>query len=132
MGFFRDFHRLAMSVCLSVCLSVCVSPPHAIFFQASHWPTGHMTRSQASHWSPSHHPLRGPMWAPEGHMSRVTCHVSCVTYHMSGVTCHYFFNQIIFCFFILKDVKLVGGGSVINRSTPSSIISRYSSIICTN
>ena len=27
-----------------------MSPSHAIFFEASHWPTGHMTRSQASPW----------------------------------------------------------------------------------
>ena len=73
LGWFS--HRVAMSVCLSVCLS----PPHAIFFQASHWPTGHMTRSQASHWSPSPHPLRG------------TSYVSCVTCHMSHVTIFFLF-----------------------------------------
>ena len=28
-----------------------MSPSYAIFFEASHWLTGHMTRSQASHWS---------------------------------------------------------------------------------
>ena len=38
----RFFHRVAMSVCLSVC----VSPSLAIFFKASHWPSGHMIRSR--------------------------------------------------------------------------------------
>ena len=43
-------------------------------------------------------------------MSRVTCHVSCVT-----------------IFLVLvggggKEVKLVGGGSVINGATPSSLL----------
>ena len=35
---------------------------------------------------------------------------------MSGVRCQYFFNL----FFLEKEVKLVGGGSVINGATPSS------------
>ena len=39
----RFFHRVAMSVCPSVCLCV---PFHAFFFEASHWPSGHMTRSR--------------------------------------------------------------------------------------
>ena len=36
-----------------ICMYVCIymSPSHAIFVEASHWPTGHMTRFQASHWS---------------------------------------------------------------------------------
>ena len=38
------------SRCSSACVDVCMSPPSVIYFQASHWPTGHMTRSQASHW----------------------------------------------------------------------------------
>ena len=38
----RFFHRVAMSVCLFVCLS----PSHAIFFEVSHWPLDHMTRSR--------------------------------------------------------------------------------------
>ena len=42
----RVGHRVAMSVCVSVCLSVCVcAPSSAVFFEASHWPSGHMTRS---------------------------------------------------------------------------------------
>ena len=32
-------HRVAMSVCLYV-------PFHAIFFDSSHWPSGHMIRSR--------------------------------------------------------------------------------------
>ena len=31
---------------MSVCLSVCLSPSHAIFFEASHWSSDHMTRSR--------------------------------------------------------------------------------------
>ena len=34
--------RVAMSVCLCVCLS---APSSAVFFKASHWPSGHMIRS---------------------------------------------------------------------------------------
>ena len=34
-----------------VCIFIYMSPSHTIFFEASHWPSGHMTRSQASHWS---------------------------------------------------------------------------------
>ena len=41
-------------------------------------------------------------------MSRVTCHMSRVT------------NIIIIFFVLEKEVKLVGGGSVINGATPSS------------
>ena len=34
-------------VCKSPCPGPwCLSPSHAIFFQASHWPSGHMIRSQ--------------------------------------------------------------------------------------
>ena len=47
------------------------------------------------------------------HMSSVTCHVSHVIYHMSRIT------KYIYTFF-LKEVKLVGGGFVINRATPYS------------
>ena len=39
----RFFHRVAMSV---IYLSVCLSPSHAIIFEASHWPSGHMIRSR--------------------------------------------------------------------------------------
>ena len=67
---------VSMSVCVSVCMYVCMSPVEKTFpFIGEVFSRGHMTRSQASHWSPSPHPLRGPMWAPEGHMSRVTCHM---------------------------------------------------------
>ena len=38
----RVGHRVAMSVCVSVCL---FAPSGAVFFEASHWPSGHMTRS---------------------------------------------------------------------------------------
>ena len=38
----RFFHRVAMSVCQRICLS----PSLAIFFEASHWPSGHMIRSR--------------------------------------------------------------------------------------
>ena len=48
------------------------------------------------------------------HVSRVTCHVSRATCHMSCVTCHIFF------FFFDKVVEFIGGGSVINGTTPSS------------
>ena len=52
-----SFHRIGplgrfgLVVAMCICLYVYMSPSHAIFFEASHWPTGHMTRSQASHWS---------------------------------------------------------------------------------
>ena len=41
------------------------------------------------------------------------CHMSNVTCHMSCVPCQIFF-------FFEKEVKLVGGGSVINGASPSS------------
>ena len=79
------------SHCLSVSMCVCVSPPCEIYFQASHWPTGHMTTSQASHWSPSPHPERAHVGPRGSHvmcrMLHVTCHVSHVTCHVSRVTC---------------------------------------------
>ena len=35
------------SPCPSVCLCVCLfAPSSAVFFEASHWPSGHMTRSR--------------------------------------------------------------------------------------
>ena len=50
------FHQLGLlgrvglvvteSVCVFVCVCVCLSPSHAIFFKASHWPSGHMIRSR--------------------------------------------------------------------------------------
>ena len=43
-------------------------------------------------------------------MSCVTCHLSGVTFQVSGVTC-----LVSYVFFL---VKLVGGGSVINRAYP--------------
>ena len=45
------------------------------------------------------------------HMSRVRCHMSHVTCHLSHVTYIFFY----------KVVKLVGGGSVIDGATPSSL-----------
>ena len=53
-----NFHQLgplgqvgqvvAMSVCLSVCLCVCgFAPLCAVFFQVSHWPSGHMISSRS-------------------------------------------------------------------------------------
>ena len=38
----RFFHRVAMSVYVSIYLS----PFHVIYFEASHWPSGHMIRSR--------------------------------------------------------------------------------------
>ena len=52
-----NFHRIGplgrfgLVVEMSIGIYIGMSPSHAIFFEASHWPTGHMTRSQASHWS---------------------------------------------------------------------------------
>ena len=40
----RFFHKVAISVCLFLFLSVC--PFSCDFFQASHWPSDHMTRSR--------------------------------------------------------------------------------------
>ena len=50
-----------------------------------------------------------------GHMSHVTCHVSCVRCQVSHVTCHV--SQYYFFCVLDKVVKLVGGGSVINGAT---------------
>ena len=52
--------------------------------------------------------------AGDSSVSGVTCHVSCVTCHMSHVTCHFFF-------LLDKVLELIGGGSVINGATPSSL-----------
>ena len=49
--FTESAFRPIQSESRDVRLSVCLSPPREIYFEASHWPTGHMTRSQASHWS---------------------------------------------------------------------------------
>ena len=46
------------------------------------------------------------------HVSHVRCHVSNVTFHMSCVICHNFF------FFLVKALKHIGGGSVINGAYP--------------
>ena len=60
-------------------------------------------------------------------MSRVTCHVSRVTCHMSRVILFFFFYFIyLFFFFLDKVVELIGGGSVINGATPSSLVSPQS------
>ena len=52
------------------------------------------------------------------HVSCVMCHVSCVMCHVSRVTSHTKKKKK------KKDkvVKLVGGGSVINRAIPSSLL----------
>ena len=54
-------------------------------------------------------------------MSRVTCHVSRVMCHVSRVTCH--MSHVFFFVFFDKLVELIGGGSVINGATPSSLFS---------
>ena len=47
------------------------------------------------------------------------CHISGVTCHVAGGRCHV--SCVTFLLFLLdKEVELVGGGSVINGSTPSS------------
>ena len=56
--------------------------------------------------------LREDSLPPTCHLSCVTCHVSHVTCHMPHAACHIFFY---------KMGKLVGGGSVINWATPSSL-----------
>ena len=48
------------------------------------------------------------------HKSCVRCQVSHITCQVSHVTCNFFFS-------FHKLVKLVGGGSFINKVTPSSI-----------
>jgi hypothetical protein len=57
-------------------------------------------------------PVRHQTYSPSflDHVSRVTCHMSRVTFHISRVTCHNFFFD--------KVVKLISGGSVINRAYP--------------
>ena len=61
---------------------------------------------------------------PTCHVSHVKCHMS-VMCHMSSVTCqvsHVFFLSSFFLnIFFYKVVKLVGGGSVINGATLSSL-----------
>ena len=47
------------------------------------------------------------------HVSHVMCHKSRVKCHVSGVTCNFFSSS-----FLDKVVKLIGGGSVINRAYP--------------
>ena len=51
-----------------------------------------------------------------GHVSCVMCHVSRITCHVSHVTCH--MSHI----FLDKVEKLVGGGSVINGASSSSLV----------
>ena len=47
----------------SACPSVCLfAPASAAFFEASHWPSGHMTRS----WPLIGQPPPAPHWPPEG------------------------------------------------------------------
>ena len=67
----------------------------------------------------------------------VTCHVSCVTSgvmcHLSHVTCHmsyfiYLFN--FYLFFLEKVVKLIRGGSVINKAYPSSLLPTAVPVVC--
>ena len=53
-----------------------------------------------------------------------TGQMSCVKYHVSHVTCHMSYVQrrnFLYIYFPDKVVKLVGGGSVINGATPSSL-----------
>ena len=56
------------------------------------------------------------------HMSCITCHVSHVMCHMSCVMCHITHNTCQINYFFYKLVKLVAGGYVINRATPSSFL----------
>ena len=44
----------------------------------------------------------------------ITCHVTSVTCHVSHVTCHNFFIYFV----LVKVLKLIGGGSVINGAYP--------------
>ena len=46
MALGRFFHRVAMSVYVWIYISICLSPFHVSIFEASHWPSGHMIRSQ--------------------------------------------------------------------------------------
>ena len=45
--------RVGLVVEYSVCLFICVSPFHAIFFEACHWSSDHMTRSRSLIGQPS-------------------------------------------------------------------------------
>ena len=58
---------------------------------------------------------------PQQHVTYicVTCHMLHVIFHVSHVTCHmsqFFLLIFFFLFFLDKVVKLIGGGSVINRA----------------
>ena len=44
--FFLSKNRPLGRFFLVVAMSVCLSPFHVIFFEASHWPSGHMIRSR--------------------------------------------------------------------------------------
>ena len=41
-----SFGRLGLAVVMSVCVSLTLSPSHAMFFDASHWPSDHMITSR--------------------------------------------------------------------------------------
>ena len=57
--------RLIQSSNHNVRHSVCMFSPSLLnLFEASHWPTGHMTRSKASHWSAPPNALPIPMPPP--------------------------------------------------------------------
>ena len=51
-----------------------------------------------------------------------TYHVSCVMCQVSHVMCHMSHVNFFLIFFQDIVVKLVGGGSVINGATPSSLL----------
>ena len=52
-------------------------------------------------------------------MARIMCQMSGVTCHMSLVTCHQPISKKNSFLYIV--IKLVGGGSVINRATPINL-----------
>ena len=60
--FFLKNRPLADSFIESQCPSVCLSPSHAIFFEASHWPSDHMTSHLRSKVTPK---SSGQKWAPK-------------------------------------------------------------------
>ena len=52
------------------------------------------------------------------------CHVSHITCHMSHVVCHMSHVVFLYIYIFYKVVRLVGGGSVINRATLSIFLVR--------
>ena len=54
----RPILSSSCDVSLYICVYICMSPPHAIFFEASHWSSDHMIRSRPLIGQPSLREIR--------------------------------------------------------------------------